>query len=86
MEKLVASCYELANQAAGMPVPAATAAGAGVATALAYRIVTLVIAQSAPSTTSRHGGRSVEPLAAGGHPGAEPDPSPPGDLSPVAPP
>jgi hypothetical protein len=25
-------------------------------------------------------------LAAGGHPGAEPDPSPPGDLSPVAPP
>jgi uncharacterized protein (TIRG00374 family) len=44
MEGLVARCYELANQAAGMPVPAAAAAGAGVATALAYRIVTLLIA------------------------------------------
>jgi glycosyltransferase 2 family protein len=43
-EGLVARSYQVANQAAGMPVPAAAAQGAGVATALAYRVVTIVIA------------------------------------------
>jgi uncharacterized protein (TIRG00374 family) len=86
MEKLVASCYELANHAAGMPVPAATAAGAGVATALAYRIVTLVIAPVGAVYYFSSRREIGQALAAGGHPGAEPDPSPPGDLSPVAPP
>jgi hypothetical protein len=43
-EALVSRCYEVANEAAGMPVPADAAEGAGVATALAYRVVTIVIA------------------------------------------
>jgi glycosyltransferase 2 family protein len=43
-EGLVARSYEVANEAAGMPVPAAAAEGAGVATALAYRVVTMIIA------------------------------------------
>jgi uncharacterized protein (TIRG00374 family) len=43
-EGLVARSYEVANQAAGMVVPAAAAQAAGVATALAYRVVTIVIA------------------------------------------
>jgi len=43
-EGLVARSYQVANEAAGMPVPAAAAEGAGVATALAYRVVSMLIA------------------------------------------
>jgi uncharacterized protein (TIRG00374 family) len=43
-EGLVARSYQVANEADGMPVPAAAAEAAGVATAIAYRVVTMVIA------------------------------------------
>jgi glycosyltransferase 2 family protein len=44
MEGMVAQCYEISNQAAGMPVPADKARAAGIATSIAYRVVTMVIA------------------------------------------
>ncbi len=84
MEGLVARCYELANQAAGMPVPAAAAAGAGVATALAYRIITLVIAPigAVYYFSSR---REIDQALEAGKGGAEPDAPSTSELSPVQP-
>jgi uncharacterized protein (TIRG00374 family) len=43
-EGLVARSYQVANEAAGMPVPAVAAQAAGVATAIAYRVVSMLIA------------------------------------------
>jgi uncharacterized membrane protein YbhN (UPF0104 family) len=43
-EGLVARSYQVANEAAGNPVAANVAEAAGIATALAYRVVTMVIA------------------------------------------
>jgi len=43
-EGLVARSYQVANEAAGTPVQAAAAEAAGVATAIAYRVVTMLIA------------------------------------------
>ncbi|MGE3317364.1 MAG: hypothetical protein AB7O26_19790, partial [Planctomycetaceae bacterium] len=37
-------CYGLANEAAGLPVAASVAEGAGFATAVAYRVVTVLVA------------------------------------------
>jgi hypothetical protein len=43
-EGLMAKGYQIANEAAGSPVTAEAAAAAGVATTLAYRVTTIVIA------------------------------------------
>jgi uncharacterized membrane protein YbhN (UPF0104 family) len=44
LEGAVKYCYGLANEAAGFPVSASVAEGAGFATAVAYRVVTVLVA------------------------------------------
>lgn len=44
LEGAVKFCYGLANEAAGLPVAASVAEGAGFATAVAYRVVTVLVA------------------------------------------
>ncbi len=44
LEGAVQFCYEMANDAAGMTVEASAAAGAGFATAVAYRAITIIVA------------------------------------------